>query len=268
MNAKWKLIVAVAVLILLGGGISAYKTYRLGVPFWRGEQVHDWQVEARITFFATGKRVKARLSLPAIAVEEKSGRESGSLGYHYHIEPDHGEYTAVWSAEEREEAQALVFPGEIPRRLPQWRRTHPGEAPELDAPGLGGTLGEAAKTIVNRATSITADPESLFIELFDQINSGLASQEFMLVKSHYAKEFPDNGMILMGIDLLAMAGVPARMAYGVRLDEEAGPQPGPVALVEYFDGAYWKVRDPLEPGAVLDGARPLSGTAAAGPCWT
>jgi hypothetical protein len=74
----------------------------------------------------------------------------------------------------------------------------------------------------------------------------------MLVRRHYEKEFQGRAMLAMGIDLLGMAGVPARIANGVRLDPEAGAQV-PVALVEYYDGAYWKVRDPAEPGAVLDG---------------
>ena len=98
MSARWKLIVAVALLVLAGGGLAAYKSLRLGVPFWKGEQVHDWQIEARVSFLATGKRVKARLSLPAAAVEQKIGREAGSLGYHFNIERNLGEYTAVWSA--------------------------------------------------------------------------------------------------------------------------------------------------------------------------
>ena len=72
--------------------------------------------------------------------------------------------------------------------------------------------------------------------IFDQIRGGESSQEFVLVKRHYEKEFKNNALILMGIDLLEMAGVPARMAYGVRLDEDSGSQP-PVPLVEYCDGA-------------------------------
>ena len=108
------MILAVALLVLAGGGLAGYKATRLGVPFWKGEQVHDWQVEARVSFLATGKRVKARLSLPTAAVEQKSGQESGSLGYHFNIEKNLGEYTAVWSAENREENQALYFRVRLP----------------------------------------------------------------------------------------------------------------------------------------------------------
>jgi hypothetical protein len=252
MSAKWKLIVAVAFLVLLGGGLAGYKTVALGVPFWRGEQVHDWQIEARVSFLATGKRVKARLSLPAAAVDQKSGRESGSLGYHFNIERNLGEYTAIWSAENREEAQALYFRVRLPEGRHGGAEPIPAEAPEPGDAGLSGALGEAAGSIVQRARSVSSDPDALFVAVFKEIGGGGGSQEFTLVRRHYEKEFKTHAAILMGVDLLEMAGVPARMAYGVRLDEDAGGQ-NPVPLVEYCDGAYWKVRDPANPGAVLDG---------------
>jgi hypothetical protein len=253
MSAKWKLIVAVVFLLLLGGGVAAYKTHRLGVPFWRGEQVHDWQVEARVSFLATGKRVKARLALPSAAVEDKATRESGSLGYHFNIEKNLGEYTAVWAAENREEPQALYFRARFPDGTASGGEPVAAEAPEGGPAAMpSGALGEAAKSIIEGMKLVTSDPDSLFVALFDQIRAGGSSQEFVLVKRHYEKEFKTNAPILMGIELLEMAGLPARMAYGVRLDEEGGSK-APVPLVEYFDGAVWKVRDPLDPGAVIDG---------------
>jgi len=252
MNSKWKLVVAVAFLVLLGGGVACYKSMKLGVPFWRGAQVHDWQIEARVSFLATGKRVKARLALPTAAVEQKAGRESGSLGYHFNIERDLGEYTAVWAAENREEHQALYFWVRFPEGPKSGGEPIPAEAPELGNASLSGAVGVAANSIVQRAKAVSSDPDALFVALFNRFNSDDVSQEFMLVRSHYEKEFKSNALILMGLDLLEMAGVPARMAYGVKLDEEAVSQV-PIPLVEYCDGAYWKVRDPRDPGAVLDG---------------
>ena len=184
MNSKWKLIVAVAGLVLLGGGVAAYKTMKLGVPFWRGEQVHDWQMEARISFLATGKRVKARLSLPTSAVEQRNGGESGSLGYHFNIERNLGEYTAIWDAENREDAQALYFSVRFPEGVRSGGEPIPGEAPEPGNPGLSGALGAAADSIVKGAKSISSDPDALFVDLFEQLKRDEFSQEFVLVKAH------------------------------------------------------------------------------------
>jgi len=254
MSPKWKLITVVSLLIALGGGLALYKVRSLGVPFWKGEQFNEWQVEARVSFIATGGKVKARLSLPSSAVEQKGGQEAGSLGYHYNVERNLGEYTAVWSADNRHENQALYFRVRFPDGIRSGGEPEPAEGQSADAdnPALTGSLGEAANNIVNRAKAISTDPDSLFISLFEQIKTSESSQEFVLLKRHYEKEFKRNATMTMGIDLLAIAGVPARVAYGVRLDEEMGNQ-APIPLVEYDDGAYWKVRDPAEPGALLDG---------------
>ena len=63
------------------------------------------------------------------------------------------------------------------------------------------------------------------------------------MKRHYEKEAVGDPSIAMGIDLLGKAGVPARLAYGVRLNDENSGQP-PTPLIEYYDGASWKVREP------------------------
>ena len=252
MNARWKLTVAVAALMLAGGGLATYKSLVLGVPFWRGEQVHDWQIEARVSFFATGRSVKARLSLPSAAVEQMSGQESGSLGYHYNVEPDHGEYTAVWAAENREDAQALYYRVRLPEATRSGGEALPSVPPEPGNPGFSGSLAKAADSIVKRAKSLTSDPDSLFVEIFRQVGKEDSAQELVIVKRHYEKEFKNDALIRMGIDLLELTGVPARIAYGVKLEEEAGSRP-PLPLVEYHDGGAWKVRDPMNPGAVLDG---------------
>jgi len=254
VSPKWKLITVVSLLIALGGGLALYKVRSLGVPFWKGEQVNEWQVEARLSFVATGGRVKARLSLPTSAVEEVSGQEAGSLGYHYNVEKNLGDYTAVWSADDRQENQVLYFRVRLPDGIRSGGEAEPAEVQSTDVehPNLTGSLGEAANNIVNRAKATSSDPDSLFVSLFDQIQTGESSQEVVLLRRHYEKEFKRKAAVTMGIDLLAIAGVPARVAYGVRLDVELGNQT-PIPLVEYHDGACWKVRDPMEPGAVLDG---------------
>ncbi len=254
MSAQAKLLTAVIMLIILGGGVAGYKSRILGVPFFEGDRVDEWLVEAKVSFLATGKEVKARLSLPKIAVERGGGQESGSLGYHYNVEDDKGEYAAIWSSSEREDSQALYFRVRFKQGLASGGEPEPALGkPEIpDVPNLPGSLGAAADSIVNRAKQVSADPDSLFVALFEQVNGGASSQEYVLVKRHYEKEAVGDPTISMGIDLLGKAGVPARLAYGVRLnDENSGQQPVP--LIEYYDGASWKVRDPIKPSQVLDG---------------
>ncbi|MGJ8633911.1 MAG: UUP1 family membrane protein [Luteolibacter sp.] len=254
MSAQAKLLTAVAVLIMIGASMAAYKSNVLGVPFWEGERVEEFLVEAKVSFFATGKKVKARLSIPERAARESAGQESGSLGYHYNVEDDRGHYTAVWSSQVREDSQALYYRVRFKQGLESGGEPKPsdGAPPVPDVPKLPGALGTAADSIVNRALEVSADPDSLFVALFQQINIGSESQEYLLIKRHYEKVGMTSPNIAMGIDLLGMAGIPARLAYGVRLDTEISAQ-NPVALLEYYDGAFWKVRDPLQPSTIPDG---------------
>jgi hypothetical protein len=254
MNAQAKLFTAVGLLIAVGGGMAAYKSSVLDVPFWQGERVEEWLVEARVSFLATGRPVKASLALPSTAVENGAGQESGSLDYSYSMLDDRKEYTATWSSEPREGGQALYYRVRFKEDLdsggepkPAFKKPH---AP--DVPILPGSLGTAANSIVARAKSVSADPDSLFVTLFKQINSLEASQEYLIVKRHYEKEGSSNPEIAMGIDLLGLAGVPARSAYGVMLTDQNSGQT-PVPLLEYYDGAFWKVRDPANPTKIPDG---------------
>ncbi len=255
MTSRAKLWIAVIGLILAGSGVAVYKCVRLGVPFWRGEQVHEWQVEARISFLATGNPVKARLSLPATAVENRTGQQSGSLGYHFNVEKVLGEYTAVWSSVLRDEGQVLYYRVRFPETVRSGGEPLAGtmpDAPEAVMPT--GAVGSAIETIVGRARNVTTDPDALFVSIFEEMRAVEASQEFLVARLHYEREQRADAAIAMGIDLLTFAGVPAQVAYGVRLDQDVTMQ-SPVPLVEYFDGANWKVRDPQEPGSVIDGRK-------------
>jgi hypothetical protein len=253
MSAQIKMITTVLVLCLIGGGIAFHKSRNLGVPFLENQRVDEWMVEARLSFFATGKNIEASLALPTSAIQQRAGQESGSLGYSYHVKPELDEHTAIWSGTKREGNQALYY--RVRFRVGAKNSSEPipaigvPEKPEI--PSLPGSAGKAAQDLVDRAREITQNHDALFVMLFNQINDTNSVQEYTLVKRHYEKDKISNLDIMIGIDLLGMAGVPARLAYGVRLDEEMGAQK-PIPLVEYFDGSAWVVRDPLEPSKVLD----------------
>lgn len=253
MSAQIKMITTVLVLCLIGGGIAAHKSHNLGVPFWQNQRVDEWLVEAKLSFLATGKNVEASLALPTAAVQQGAGQEAGSLGYSYNVKTELDEHTALWSGTKREGNQALYY--RVRFRVDAKNGSEPipangiPEKPEI--PALPGSVGKAAQDLVDRAKEITQNHDALFVMFYDQINNKSAIQEYTLVRRHYENEKISNSDIVIGIDLLGMAGIPARMAYGVRLDEELGAQK-PVPLVEYFDGSAWVVRDPLEPSKVLD----------------
>lgn len=253
MTARWKLWIAVLLLIAVGGGIAAHKVLNLGVPFWQGGHADEWEIEAKVSFIANGKKLKARLALPAVVKENPAGQRSGSLGYHFNIERDGVRRTAVWTAEGRQEQQALYYRLRLSGPRISGAEPVPVEENAVEEPGLSGPVGEAAKAIIGRMRAESSDPDALFVSIFGEISAEADSQELVLLRRHYEKEVKGTvgeAKIQMGLDLLALSGVPARIAYGVRLDEDRGGQK-PMLLVEYSDGADWNVRDPEEPGALL-----------------
>lgn len=254
MSAQVKLIISVVLLVLIGGGIAAYKSQKLGVPFLQNQRIDEWMVEARLSFLATGRDITASLSLPDATSQQNAGQESGSLGYSFNVESNLNEQTALWTSTAREGPQALYYRVRFKLDTQSGGEPIPAiQAPEPpDVPVLPGSVGKAAQDIVEGIKSVTNHRDSIFVMIYDQINDPDASQEYALVKRHYEKEKVTNPDIAMGIDLLGMAGIPARLAYGAMLNEELGGQP-PTPLVEYFDGSSWKVRNPKQPSEVLNG---------------
>lgn len=254
MASRIKLLAVVFLLTLLGGGIAAYKHVKLGIPLLVGDKPAEWLVEAKVSFIATGKPVMARLALPAAAVENKIGIDARSAGYNFITENDKGDYEAVWSADKKEGNQALYY--RVRFRLKGIDGGGPmaqgGKAPPPSDPGLSGAAREAAERVILRARELSSTPDTLFVGIFREIKAIEGSQEITLLKKSYEEEAgAGRALTLLGIDLLNMAGVPARFAYGVRLDEVRGGQ-DVTQLVEYFDGVYWKVRDPDEPASTID----------------
>ena len=247
------LVVVVAGLLVAGLGLAAYKTFVLGVPFFASESRSEWLIEAKVGFEASGRPVKVILAVPKVAFSGGASQEAGSLGYGFHLEPvDDGEMHAVWTARKREGPQALYFRLRVrnTHRVAGGWSTTGGELPVVEAPGLPKSLLGPAQAMVARARESSADNDSLFIQLFQQLKDDRTSQNLVLLRRHYEEEGGEAADVLLGIDLLRLAGVPARPAFGVRLDEELGAQ-DPVRLVEYFNGYFWKVRDPDEPAEPL-----------------
>ncbi len=250
MSARIILALVVWLLVVLGGGVAAYKNLALGVPFWRGEQVHDWQIEAKVSFYADGKRVSARLSLPG-TIDDEAVMDSGSLGYHFFVQKESGRSTAVWSAKNKDGAQSLYFRIRVPESKAGTTGPVPAEGVQAEMMGFSGALAPAAESLIQRAQTDAAHADDLVVSLFRVIYQEQGPQELMLLKRAYEKEHKQQSLLMLGIDLLNSAGVPARLAYGVQLKMNLGVQ-RPLALVEYHDGFAWKIRDPQDPTSVPD----------------
>lgn len=253
MSSRSKLLIAVFGLILAGGSVAAYKCLVYEVPFLRGSRANEWQVEARVNFLASGEPL-VKLALPTKIMQEQKGQVYGSLDYSFDVERERDKATAIWSSTEREDGQVLFLRIQVPVSPESGGEGKAGYVDASDEVILpGGQAGRAAKAFVEDLRSRITYPDSIFNSVCAAVFTGELPGELALVLRYYEQERGDSARAAMAIDLLSSAGAPARMAHGVLLDIDAGSAP-PLPLIEYHDGAVWKVRNPIEPGRVLDGA--------------
>jgi hypothetical protein len=247
-----RLLLAVLLLCLVGIGIAIYKNQKLGVPLWVGEKSTSWLVEAKVSFLSVEKQpVTVKLSLPVAAADQSIGQEAGSLGFGYATEPSVSGLKAVWSKREIAEGpHALYYRVRFPERFKSGGGGEEvkGSPPVAESPGLSDSVEKAAQALIEASRAVSADTDTFFTHLFLQIAKDSSAQEVLLLRRHYEtveKAGGDDLLIVMGIDLLKMAGIPARLAHGIRLDANLGPQQA-MPLIEYCDGATWRVKNPLQ----------------------
>lgn len=254
MTSRTKLLVAVLGLVAVGFGVAAYKAIALGVPFYRSDRIHEWQIEARVAFLGAGNPV-VKLALPASATNEQRGQVYGSLNYSFDIDPGPERSTALWSSNRRDDGQVLYY------RVRVQEKSNSSTLPitQLDPTPIdvilpSGASGRAAETIIHGLKARSSYADAIFSGICNATYAENLSQEALLVMRYYEREMGSSARIVMASDLLNAAGVPARIAHGLLLDPVAGAQ-HPIPMIEYHDGTVWKVRDPLQPSAGLDPSR-------------
>lgn len=243
------------ILVIYGGLISlfaialiTYKVVKLGFPIIPGKEVSEWTVEAKISFKAKGKEVSVKLALPNHVKQDLLSNNAASVGYGYQQFTESNNWLAIWSARNRKGAQQLYYRIRLPESATQHSSfTHKGDTRPVVAvkPSYTGITAQACRQLVQTCQEQSADPQSFAIELISKISDESPSQEIQLIRNHYQKYPEDLWLQPASIDLLRMANIPARRAYGVRLDEDH-PRQDPFPLIEYFDKDKWRIINPFQ----------------------
>ena len=226
------------------------------MPLLVGQKSTSWLIEAKVSLLTSlPQPVTVKLSLPPAARDENIGQEAGSLGFGYVLDTTGPGVKAVWSAQQPAEgSHSLYFRVRFPERF----RTGGsgieslGPVPVASPPGLSGSVEKAARGIIARSRAASSDADTFFTHLLLQLSAESTAQENLLLRRHYEKvehSRAEDLLVVMGIDLLEMAGIPARLAHGVKLDVRE-PQEA-IPLIEYCDGRTWKVKNPAQPNVSL-----------------
>ncbi len=240
----------VFLLVLAGGGLLAWKVIWLGYPIIPSETRDEWLLEAKVSFQPTGDPITVSLALPKYLEERVLSSEAASVGYGF-LREQGEEWRAVWTARERPGTQRLYFRLRVPEKALAVRKfSSRGDKPAVVEPALTGMTAEAAKSLVEHLVAHSADEGSFVRQACALLLREEDRPETGVLRRYYEKRSAELWLEAAVVDLAALNGISARVAYGLRLEEEPGVQT-PVRLIEYRDDSEWVVLDPSVPEEVF-----------------
>jgi hypothetical protein len=209
------------ILVVLGTVCFIYKTTVLKFPVKPHQQSLLWTVEAHISFEAKAGPMKIELFIPrshpsAIIVNENFI----SKGFGLSTKLQEGNRKVIWSKRKGSGPYHLYYRAIIRQTGEGWQDGYPVDIrkkPEIKITGFQGTNREAAETLISEIYSKSADTESFVSDLLRQLKYPETSE----LAKYFSKQLTtDEGKINMAIQILALAGIPARAVHGVKLDQE------------------------------------------------
>ncbi len=228
-----------ATLLLIAAGLllAVLRHLQMGVPWLPGEQQPVWLVEARIDFQAWGEPVSVNLNIP----DEPPGfytltEQAASPGYGFAITEHQGDRRAEWAIRDAAGPQTLYFKT---RLIPDSYASEPLLSPGPVEPAevfLEEPDATAARALLLQAEARSSTPASLTRELIALLNSATPDQNTQLLLS-------DGALAPTLYQLLNFAGIPARIADGLQL-EDARRQQSLQPWLQIHDGDRWLTFNP------------------------
>lgn len=247
MNHQGPFLFFVLLLLLAGIGTAAFRHQTYNIPLLPGEQQMVWQVEARIEYTALGGASQIFLTLPPEQSGFRLGEGTGAApGFGFSVEQQAEQLRAHWTKRNATGLQTLFYslpviedPAQIVDPIPPG----PLKRPRWDEPYL-----TAARQIDNALLPITADANSMAVQLVAIMSRTPADQNVSLLKERY-----EDAELMAR--LLKTAGISARTVQVLQLQDGRRRQ-SLAEHVQVWDGDRWRLYDPRE-GPVADTSKLL-----------
>ena len=238
MSSRVQVYLIALLLSAIGIGLAAYKVLFLGFPPLPGESRTVWTLEAQISFKPTGGPVEVSLALP----ETRGGwvvldEYFASSGFGFLVTDEGGQNRVHWSRRQLSAPPSLFYKLQVYR-------------------GIGGNteLPPVAEIAVPVLEQNYRDAAEYLIEVLWQKSAGAVSFTRLLLNELQAEEPQQNAAFLLGaqdrqvhrvaLDVLALAGVHARLVRGLYLEDGRRRQVLS-DLIEVYDGKRWQQFDPV-----------------------
>ncbi|GLR63792.1 inactive transglutaminase family protein [Marinospirillum insulare] len=229
------------ILILLGGMHTAWRHFVHQVPLLPGSQQTYWDLEARVEMEAEGSPVKVRLAIPQSQpgfLMRSEHTASPGFGVSF-VEGD--QRFAEWSIRSATATQWLYYRAQF-QFDPKRHIPAVDHAPDLKPSTWSQPLQAAAAQVLRRSWQESADSFSLAKALAERISNEKNQNGRLLLSEMSASEAM--------VNLLNDAKVPARVLYGLKLEDGRRRQ-ALQQLVQVFDGQNWQLFD-VNSAASLD----------------
>lgn len=244
MNPRQLFLVA-ALLTAAGLGLFLYKHLVLHFPLSAATKSEVWNIEARLAFDATGKPLKLTLLVPGTKPRFRILSENFlTRGYGLNTASlEDGNHQATWSIRTARGRQILYYRAVV-TRVPSQRvvtvRRPETPAPAVPTPNLEGVELDAARALAAEIRAHSADVDTMVSALIARLNRTPPDHNTALL---LGRRTSPTLKWERAVDVLAVAGVPARLVQGIRLEDQRRDT-NPVYWLEAYDGTRWRSFDP------------------------
>ncbi len=238
MSSRAQVYLFAALFILTGIGTTLYKRFALHFPLLPGSVRTVWDIEAKLSFTATGEPVAVTLALPETQAGFEILDESfASSGYGFNIGGTPVQRRAEWTSRAAQGEQTLYYKLQLTRR-PMPSAAAAGTSPAFDTtvtkPEWTPVQATAAAGLINQARALSSSPTSFTVQLLKLLADRSHYQDAnLLFQSSKNASRAD-----LTLKLLAEADIPAHMVRGIRLRHRLYNQ-APAEAVEIYDGSAW-----------------------------
>lgn len=229
----------VAILLLVGTGMTAYQAVFLGLPLEASTDEDLWTVEARIEFRARrGRPVLVQLLIPALRGElVELGESFVSRNYGVSVEPAGENRKVLWSIRRASGEQALYYRLVLGRRIGSAPVAPPPPEP-VEPPELEGAEKVAVKTLRDAVRSQSANIRTFTAETIHRLNDGDDENARVLV----GRAPGSNTIARAALLVLQSARIPAHIVHALPLREASRAELE--VLVASHNGDEWTYYEP------------------------
>ena len=230
-----------ALLFLFGLGLFLYKVVFLGFPVTPGQETNVWEIEVKVNFIASDRPVKVYLYVPRNLRNFSIINENFiSRGYGTSINTSDGNRQVVWSIRRANGLQTLYYRAIVEKLESKQSATALKEVKTEPYSYEGADL-EAATAILQEARQKSADTISLVLQLIELVKNYETDDNVNLLLRGKPEQ---ENMLETIINILSLETIPARLAHGLKVNEQFG-KVQPVSWLEVYIDNQWVTIDPL-----------------------